>query len=107
WVEPEGKVGGQHARSATLRGIMGIRHTPGTGAALRLPLVCAGRTLFQFPLKREQVPEEVVAPLDRRLGPDHFRATGDRIIPFAGAVTALPPEALLLDGGRVGLRPDV
>src|SRR5256885_14834193 len=56
-----------------------------------------GRALGQFPFVAEQVPEEVVAPLRWRRGPDDFRAAGDRISPFARAKFALPAEALLLD----------
>src|SRR5882672_20486 len=63
-----------------------------------------GRALGQFPFVAEQVPEEVVAPLRWRRAPGDFEAAGDRISPFAGAKTALPAEALLLDAGAFRLR---
>ena len=63
-----------------------------------------GRALGQFPFVAEQVPEEVVAPLRRRRGPDDFQAAGDRVTSFAGAEFALPAEALLLDAGGFRLR---
>ena len=40
---------------------------------LRLPLLGAGRALGQLPFVLEQVVEEVVAPLGRRLRPGDFR----------------------------------
>ena len=64
-----------------------------------------GRALRQFPFVAEQVPEEVVAPLRWRGGPNDLQAAGDRVIAFAGAEAALPAEALLLDAGGFGLRP--
>ena len=72
---------------------------------LRLPLMRTGRALGQFPFVAEQVPEEVVAPLRWRRGPDDFQAAGDRVPSFARAKFALPAEALLLDAGGFRLRP--
>ena len=69
----------------------------GLGAVLRLPLLGAGRALGQLPFVLEQVVEEVVAPLRRRLRPGDFRAAGDGVGADAGAVLALPAEALVLD----------
>src|ERR1700686_3593829 len=66
---------------------------------LRFPLMRTGRALSQFPFVAEQVPEEVVAPLRWRRGPNDFQATADRVTPFARAKFALPAEALLLDAG--------
>ncbi len=63
-----------------------------------------GRALGEFPFVAEEVLEEVVAPLGRRLGPNNFQAAGDRVTSLAGAELALPTEALLLDAGRFGLR---
>ena len=74
------------------------------GGALRLPLLGAGRALRQLPFVLEQVVEEVVAPLRRRLRPGDFRAAGDGVAAEAGAVLALPAEALILDGGAFRLR---
>ena len=86
---------------------MGIRHGAGACATLRLPLVRTGRALRQFPFVAEQILEEVVAPLRGRVGPDDFQAAADRVIAFARAKAALPAQALLLDGGRFGLRPNM
>src|SRR5262249_9184603 len=54
----------------------------------------------------EQVLEEVVAPLRRCLRPGDFRATSDGVSPDAGAMLALPAEALVLEGAGFGLRAD-
>ena len=86
---------------------MRIRHGTGACATLRLPLVRTGRALRQFPFEAEQVPEEVVAPLRGRVGPGDFQAAGDRVAAFARAKAALPAQALLLDAGRFGLRPNM
>jgi hypothetical protein len=74
--------------------------------ALRLPLLGAGRALGQLPFEFEQVVEEVVAPLRRRLRPGDFRAAGDGVGADAGAVLALPAEALILDRAAFRLRAD-
>ena len=72
----------------------------------RLPLLRAGRALRQLPFVFEQVLEEVVAPLRRRLRPGDFRTAGDGIGPDAGAVLALPAEALILEGAAFRVRSD-
>ena len=74
--------------------------------ALRLPLLSAGGALGQLPLVLEQVLEEVIAPPRRRLRPGHLRAAGDRVASMAGAVLALPAEALLLEGAAFRLGSD-
>src|SRR6202007_49429 len=89
-----------------LRRMVGIRHSPGTRATLRPPLVRAGRTLRQLPFIAEQVTKEVVAPLRRRAGPGDFQAAGDRVTTCASAKAALPAQALLLDAGSFRLRTD-
>ncbi len=66
-VEPQREVRGQHGRRVTLRRVVGVRHRACARAVLRLPLMRAGRALGQFPFVAEQVLEEVVAPLRRRL----------------------------------------
>jgi hypothetical protein len=66
--------------------------------AFRFPLVRAGRALGQLPFVLEQIVEEVVAPFRRCLRPGHFRATGDGVGAKAGAMLALPAEALILKG---------
>ena len=86
---------------------MGIRNRAGACTTLRSPLVRTGRALRQFPFVAEQDPEEVVAPLRWRVGPGDLEAAGDRVTAFAGAEAALPAEALLFDGGRFRLRPDM
>ena len=74
--------------------------------ALRLPLLCAGRALGQLPFEVEQIIEEVVAPLRRGLRPGHFRTAGDGVGAEAGAMLALPAEALILDGAAFRIRAD-
>jgi hypothetical protein len=54
----------------------------------------------------EQIFEEVVAPLGRRLRPGDFRAAGDRVAALARAIAADPAQALFLDGGSLGFRAD-
>src|SRR5262249_31515290 len=75
----------------------------GSGA-FRLPLRHTGRALCLLPFVLEQVLEEVVAPLRRRLRPGDFRPAGDGVGPDARAVLALPAEALVLDEGAFRLR---
>src|SRR5450830_767338 len=74
---------------------------------LRFPLMRTGRALGQFPFVAEQVPEEVVAPLRWRRGPDDFQAAADRVTAFAAAIGVLPAEALLLDAGGFRLGADI
>src|SRR5262245_65442433 len=71
--------------------------------AFRLPLLRTGRALRQLPFVLEQVLEEMVAPLGRRLRPGDFRTAGDRISADAGAVRALPAEALIFKRARFRL----
>jgi hypothetical protein len=61
----------------------------------------------QLPFKAEQVFEEVVAPLGRRLGPGDFQAAGDRVAAFALAKFVLPAEALLVETCQFRIDPDV
>src|SRR5262249_20637345 len=74
--------------------------------ALCDPLVRAGGALARLPFVREEVLEEVVAPLRRRLGPGDFEAARDRVTAHAGAEAALPSETLLLEHGRLGVGAD-
>ena len=101
-VEPQREVRGQHGRHMPLRRVEGIGDR--RLGAFRLPLLGAGRALGQLPFVAEQVLEEVVAPLRRRLRPGDLRAAGDRVGALAGAEPALPAEALLLDRGGFRLR---
>ena len=55
----------------------------------------------------EEVVEEPAAPLGRRRGPGDLEAAGDGVGPLAGAVGALPAEALALERGGLGLGTDV
>src|ERR1700693_4151769 len=58
-----------------------------------------GRALGQFPVEAEQVGEEVVAPLGRRLGPNDFKAAADGVSTKTFSKFILPPEALVLNVG--------
>src|SRR5262245_63278793 len=87
-----------------LRAVEGVRD--GGFGVLRLPLRYAGRALGQLPFVFEQVLEEVVAPLGRRLRPGDFRTAGDGVTADAGVVFALPAETLVFEGASFGLRPD-
>ena len=101
-VEPQREVRRQHGRHMLLRIVEGVRDVG--LRTLRLPLLRAGRTLRQFPFVFEQVLEEEVAPLRRRLRPGDFRAAGDGVGANAGAILALPAEALILDVSAFRLR---
>src|SRR5580704_5589091 len=103
WVEAQSEVRGQHGWRMTLGWIVRIRHHAGACAILWCPLMSAGRALGQFPVVLEQVGEEVVAPLRRRGGPNHFQAAADRVAAFARAKFALPAKALFLNAGSFRL----
>ena len=106
-VEPEREVGRQHHRGTALRRVVGVGDGARPGAALRLPLVCAGGALGELPLVAEEDPEEAVVPGDRGFGPDDLETAGDRVAAHAGAEGALPAEALLFERGRLGIGSDV
>src|SRR5437588_12909061 len=93
-VEPQGEVRGQHGWRMTLRWIVRIRYRTIASAIFWSPLMRAGRTLRQFPFVAEQVGEEVVAPLRRRRGPNHFQAAADSVSTETFAQLILPPQAL-------------
>src|SRR5262245_8151757 len=84
--------------------VEGVRDR-GSGA-LCLPLLRASRALRQLPLVLEQVLEEEIAPLRRRLRPGDFRTAGDGVAPDARVVLALPAEALILKRAAFRLRSD-
>src|SRR5437879_4065977 len=86
---------------------MRIWNAASNSAALRFPLVGAGRALGEFPLEAEKVFQEVVAPLGGRGGPGDFQTAGDGVGAFAGAITVLPAKALVLKAGRFWLRRNV
>ena len=81
----------------------------GRSASASLATHClrAGRALGELPLVAEEVVEEAVVPLGRRRGPGDLEAAGDRVGALAGAVGALPAEALRLDRAALGLGADV
>src|ERR1022692_121101 len=58
-----------------------------------------GRALRQFPVEAEQVGEEVVAPLGRRLGPNDFQTATNGVSTKTFTKFILPPEALVVDVG--------
>ncbi len=64
-VEAQRQVGRQHLRLLLLRRVM--REGDDILGILGHPLVRTGRRLLQHPFEFEQVLEEVVAPLRRRL----------------------------------------
>ena len=71
------------------------------------PLVSARGTLGELPLVTEQVVEEPAAPPGRRRRPGDLEAAGDGVGTLAGAVGAVPAEALALDRRGLGLGADV
>ncbi len=101
-VHAQREVRGEHGRHMLLRFVVGVRDRG--GGAFCLPLIGTGWALRQLPFIVEQVLEEVIAPLRRRLRPGHLRAAGDGIGAEARAEFALPPEALILDQGAFRLR---
>src|SRR5262245_48414237 len=84
--------------------VVGVRD--GGRRTFRLPLFRTGLALGQLPFVLEQVFEEAVAPLGRRLCPGHFRTAGDGVASDPCAVLALPAEALILEVGTFRLRAD-
>src|SRR5579859_6259475 len=87
-----------------LRRVEGIRNRG--GGAFRLKLIRTGWALGQLPFVVEQVLEEVVAPVCRRLRPGDFRSARDCVPAFACAELALPAEAHLLNGRCFGFWAD-
>src|SRR5580658_10666243 len=98
-IEPQGEVRGQHRWRMSLRRIVRIGHRALARAILRCPLMRARRTLRQFPFIAEQVGKEVVVPLRRRRGPNHFQSAADRVCTMTFAQFILPSEALILNVG--------
>ena len=102
WIEAQRQVGGQHGRLALLRRI--VRIGDDSFRVLGFPLDRAGRAAGLHPLVLEQVVEEKVAPLRRRLGPGDFEAAADSVCAESAAVVADPAEALCRDVGPFRLR---
>src|SRR6202044_329590 len=71
------------------------------------PLMCASRTLGQFPVVAEEVGEEVIAPLGGRLGPSDFEAAADGVSTTTFAKFILPSQALVVDVGAFWFGADV
>ena len=103
----EGHVGDQEDRRLGLTLVVGVRDEVFVLEIDRHHAVDTGRARGDFPLVLEQQAEEVVAPLERRGGPDGVEAAGDRVVAHAAAVLVLPAEALILDGSAFGLGADV
>ncbi|CSH32924.1 Uncharacterised protein [Shigella sonnei] len=87
-IKTQRQVGHQHRRFTFLRRIEWIRDN--FRCVYRFELDCASRTAGLYPLIFEQVFEEIVAPLGRRLGPDNFQTRGNGICANAAAVSARP-----------------
>jgi len=102
-VEAQRQVRSQHGRLALFVRVEGVRHD--FRRVLGFPLVRASRALGQLPLEVEEVLEEVVGPLRRRLAPDDFQPRGDRIGADSALVAAAPAQALILDHRAFRLRP--
>ena len=102
-IKPHREVGDQHRRLAR-RAAEWIRD--GRLGVLGLELPCTGGALGQLPLVAVQDLQVGVAPLGRRVRPHHLETAGDRVAGLSRAERALPAQALLLDRGRLGLRPD-
>ncbi len=102
-IEAQREVGGQHGRLALLRRIMRVRDD--SFGVLGFPLDSAAGAAGLYPFVLEQVLEEEVAPLRRRLGPGDLDAAADRVRAEAGAVVAGPAQALLLQTSTLRSRP--
>ena len=102
-VDTQRQVRGQHGRLVLLGRIVRVGDD-GLGI-LGLPLDGAGRAAGLHPFILEQVLEEEVAPLRRRLRPGDFEAAADGVLAAAGAVIADPAKALRFQAGAFRLRP--
>ena len=72
---------------------------------LGLPLDGARRALGLHPFVLEEVFEEIVTPLRRRLCPGDFQTAADGVLAAAGAVVADPAQPLRFHVGGFRLRP--
>src|SRR5438046_540102 len=81
---------------------MRVRDRAFTCTILRCPLVCASRTLSQFPFLIKQVRKEVVAPLCRRRSPGDFQAAANGVPALTGAKCIFPAQALLFHSSGFG-----
>ena len=100
-VEAQRQVGDQHGRLAFFLRIKRVWNN--FRAVFRFELNRACRAAGLHPLIFVQVFEEVVAPLGRRLRPDHFQTGGDRVGARAAAVAVRPAESLRFNRRRFRL----
>src|SRR5262245_13842027 len=103
-IQTQRKVRGQHGRHVLLRFVVSVGNR--CSGAFCFPLRHTGWALCQLPFVFEQVLEEVVAPLRRRLRPGDLRAAGYGVGADARAMLALPAEALILERGTFRFRAD-
>ena len=106
-VALQGDVGREHHRVDLRRRVVRVRHGLLELVVFRLPLPRTAGAFVRLPFVVEQVVEVAGVPLRGRLRPRPFDAAGDGVGAVAGAVLVLPAEALLLEGGRLGLGADV
>ncbi|CCK15877.1 hypothetical protein BN136_1887 [Cronobacter universalis NCTC 9529] len=104
-VETQREIGHQHGRLTFFRRIERVRNDLRRVDRFKLNGSCRAAGLHPFIF--EQVLEEVVAPLGRRLRPGHFQAGGDGIRPRAAAKAAVPAEALRFNRRGFGIDADV
>ena len=97
-------VGGCHHRRVGFGWIVCIRHS--AFAANCGPLVCACGGFGQLPFVAKQSVEIAHIPLRWRRIPRAFDTRCDRVVALAGAVTVLPAQAHLMDGGSFGFSPN-
>ena len=92
WIETQRQVSHQHGGFTFLRRIERIGND--FWRINRFELDRARRAARLHPLVFEQVFEEVITPLGRRLRPDHFQTRGNRIAACAAAVVTAPAQPL-------------
>ena len=91
-IETQRQVGNQHCWLTFFRRIKRIGDNFWRINRFKLNRAC--RTASLHPLIFEQVLEEIVAPLGRRLRPDHFQTGSNCVCARAAAVAAGPAQAL-------------
>ena len=91
-IETQRQVGNQHCWLTFFRWIERIGDNFRCVNRFKLNRTC--RTAGLYPFIFEQVLEEIVAPLGRRLRPDHFQTGSNCVCTRAAAVAAGPAQAL-------------
>src|SRR5919107_2641390 len=86
---------------------MSIGHGALGFRVLGRPLLRAGGARRELPVVLEQVVQVPVVPPRRLVRPCALQTTGERVPAHANAEGVPPAEALLLDGGSLGLRTEV